>query len=127
MNKSTIPPADPAEILTYLNQITGRRFRPIKTNLNGIARVMKEGFTEQEIQEVIQVKTLEWKNNPEMSVHLNPVTLFRPKNFEKYINQVIAIKENPTLYAKHFAKINKTGTLGTSAADDADAINDLYG
>ncbi len=122
---TTVPPADPAEILTYLNQITGRRFRPIKTNLNGIARVMKEGFTEQEIHEVIQVKTLEWKNNPEMSVHLNPITLFRPRNFEKYINQVIAIKENPTLYAKYFAKLNKA--TGRSAADDADAINDLYG
>jgi len=125
--KTSIPPADPAEILTYLNQITGRRFRENKTNLNGIARVMKEGFTEQEIHEVIQVKTLEWKNNPEMSVHLNPVTLFRPKNFEKYVNQVIAIKQNPLIYAKHFAKINKTGSLGTSAADDAEAINDLYG
>ncbi len=123
---NTIPPADPAEILTYLNQITNRRFRENKTNLNGIARVMKEGFTEQEIHEVIQIKTLEWKNNPEMSVHLNPITLFRPKNFEKYINQVIAIKENPQLYAKHFAKINKT-TAGRSAADDTDAINDLYG
>ncbi len=125
---NTTPLADPAEILTYLNQITGRRFRPTKANLNGIAKQFKEGFTADEMKEVIQVKTLEWRNNPEMSVHLNPVTIFRPKNFEKYINQVIAIKENPKLYEKYFRTLSGRNIVtGRSAADDTDAINDLYG
>lgn len=116
------------QILERFKEITGRkRFENSRTNLSGIERVLKEGFNEEEIIQIIQIKTLEWKNNPEMSVHLNPVTIFRPANFPKYINQLAAIKENPKLYAKYFAKINGRTFTGGSAADNADAINDLYG
>ncbi|MEJ8591503.1 conserved phage C-terminal domain-containing protein [Riemerella anatipestifer] len=112
------------ELLKKFNEITGRRFRETKANLQGISARLKDGYTEQEILEVIQVKTLEWKNNPTMSVHLNPITVFRPSNFDKYINQVLTIKENPQQYAKYFQKINR---INTRAADNDDAISDLYG
>ncbi|MDY3547336.1 conserved phage C-terminal domain-containing protein [Riemerella anatipestifer] len=112
------------ELLKKFNEITGRRFRETKANLQGISARLKDGYTEQEILEVIQVKTLEWKKNPTMSVHLNPVTIFRPSNFDKYINQVMTVKEDPILYAKQFQKINR---ISTSAADNDDAISELYG
>ncbi|MDD1525570.1 conserved phage C-terminal domain-containing protein [Riemerella anatipestifer] len=112
------------ELLKKFNEITGRRFRETKANLSGISARLKDGYTEQEILEVIQVKTLEWKKNPTMSVHLNPVTIFRPSNFDKYINQVMTVKEDPILYAKQFQKINR---ISTSAADNDDAISELYG
>ncbi|SDE76571.1 conserved phage C-terminal domain-containing protein [Riemerella columbipharyngis] len=112
------------EILKQFNAITGRRFRETKSNLKGISARLKDGYTEQEIIEVIQVKTLEWKNNSTMSVHLNPVTIFRPSNFDKYINQVLTIKENPQQYAKHFQQINR---IATSAAGNDATISDLYG
>ena len=35
---------------------------------------------------MIDVKVNEWLGG-EMEKHLNPETLFRPKNFEKYLNQ----------------------------------------
>ncbi|MDR7817100.1 conserved phage C-terminal domain-containing protein [Riemerella anatipestifer] len=114
------------ELLKKFNEITGRRFRETKANLQGISARLKDGYTEQEILEVIQLKTLEWKKNPTMSVHLNPVTIFRPSNFDKYINQVLTIKENPQQYAKYFQKINRI-TNGASAADNDDAISELYG
>ncbi|MBT0550413.1 conserved phage C-terminal domain-containing protein [Riemerella anatipestifer] len=119
-------PTPEKEMLKKFNEITGRRFRETKANLQGISARLKDGYTEQEIVEVIQIKTLEWKNNPIMSVHLNPVTIFRPTNFDKYINQVLTIKENPQQYAKYFKKINHI-TNGTSAADHDDAISELYG
>ncbi|MBT0552657.1 conserved phage C-terminal domain-containing protein [Riemerella anatipestifer] len=112
------------ELLKKFNEITGRRFRETKANLSGISARLKDGYTEQEIIEVIQVKTLEWKNNPTMSVHLNPVTIFRPSNFDKYVNQVMTVKEDPILYAKQFQKINR---VSTSAADNSDTISELYG
>lgn len=113
------------EILTYFNEVTGRNFRlNNKTYLKGISARFKDGFTAEQMKEVIQVKTLEWKNNPVMSVHLNPETVFRPSNFEKYVNQVVAIKENPQLYAQYFKDINK---IPSSAADDDDAISEMYG
>ncbi|MCU7571579.1 conserved phage C-terminal domain-containing protein [Riemerella anatipestifer] len=119
-------PTPEKELLKKFNEITGRRFRETKANLQGISARLKDGYTEQEILEVIQLKTLEWKKNPTMSVHLNPVTIFRPSNFDKYINQVLTIKENPQQYAKYFQKINRI-TNGASAADNDDAISELYG
>ncbi|MDR7707096.1 conserved phage C-terminal domain-containing protein [Riemerella anatipestifer] len=112
------------ELLKKFNEITGQRFRETKANLSGISARLKDGYTEQEIIEVIQVKTLEWKNNPTMSVHLNPVTIFRPSNFDKYVNQVMTVKEDPILYAKQFQKINR---VSTSAAYNSDTISELYG
>lgn len=123
METNALTPA--MQMIEYFNLITGRRFRlNNKTYLKAIENRFKDGYTEEQMREVIQVKTLEWKNNPTMSVHLNPETIFRPSNFEKYVNQVIAIKENPKLYEKHFKTINK---ITSSAADHDATIGDLYG
>lgn len=111
------------EILDYFNEITGHRHGQTKSNMSGIKRVLKAGYSLEEIKEVIQVKTLDWKNNMDMSKHLNPVTIFREKNFDKYINQVIDIKANPQKYARHFAKLNKTRT----SANNTDDLTAMYG
>jgi uncharacterized phage protein (TIGR02220 family) len=121
MNTETITPE--IEILNYFNQITGHRHRETKDNLSGIKRTLKEGYSFEEIKEVIQCKTLDWKNNEDMSKHLNPVTIFRARNFDKYINQVIEIKNNPKKYAKYFAKINKVPTRGNDFSD----LTAMYG
>lgn len=75
------------EIIDYLNQATGKRFKPgtqkTKTCIN--AR-MDEGFTLDDFKRVIDVKTKEWKDKPEMNVYLRPETLFGNK-FEGYLNQ----------------------------------------
>lgn len=111
-------------ILNLFNEITGHKHRSGKSNLAGIRRVLKDGYTFEEIREVIQLKTIQWKNNAEMSDHLNPVTIFREKNFDKYINQVLNVKNNPQLYAQHFAAINKikTGNDTTGAFGKIDAM-----
>lgn len=112
------------EILDLFNQITGHKHRPGKSNLQGIKRVLKEQYTVEEITHVIQLKTVKWKNNPTMSEHLNPVTIFRERHWDKYINEVENVKNNPNLYAKYFKKINN---VTTSAADDADGLAAMYG
>ena len=112
------------EILTYFNQITGKKVRPINSNLKGISARLADGYTPQQLKEVIQMKTLEWQNNEVMAVHLHPITLFRPANFDKYVNQVETIRKNPEKYVKHFAKINNRSI---SASDDHDGLADLYG
>jgi uncharacterized phage protein (TIGR02220 family) len=117
MDSETVTPE--IEILNLFNQITGHRHKAGKANLSGIKRVLKEGYTLREIQEVIQLKTIEWKKNAKMSVHLNPVTIFRESNFDKYINQVINVKENPQMYAEHFAEINKIRSGGNNSTSGA--------
>ena len=122
MNTETTTPE--IEILQYLNELAGKRFKPIKSNLTPIAARLKDGYTVQELKEIIQAKTLDWKNNETMNQHLCPTTLFRPSNTDKYINQIIAIKENPREYARYFAKINN---VSTSAADNDDELAAMFG
>lgn len=112
------------EILENLNEITGSKFRPIKSNLTKIKALLKAEFTTQEIVEVIQLKTIQWKNNPAMAGYLCPTTLFRESNFEKYYNEVQQVKQNPKIYADYFKSINN---IERSAADDLDGLTDLYG
>ncbi|MBN9312914.1 MAG: hypothetical protein BGO40_02835 [Chryseobacterium sp. 39-10] len=114
------------EILQYLNELAGKRFKPIKSNLSPIIARLKDGYTVQELKEIVQVKTLDWKNNEQMNQHLCPTTLFRPSNADKYLNYILSIKENPKQYAKYFAKLNRTpGTA--SGANNPDDLAAMYG
>lgn len=112
------------EILDKLNEITGSKFRPIKSNLTKITALLKADFSEMDILEVIQLKTIQWKNNPKMAGYLCPTTLFRESNFEKYHNEVNQVKANPKLYEQYFKQINK---IKHSAAEHDATISDLYG
>ena len=49
---------------------------------------LKAGESMSDLKAIIEMKCRDWKKNPEMRKNLNPETLFRPKNFEKYIGQL---------------------------------------
>jgi uncharacterized phage protein (TIGR02220 family) len=112
------------EILNFLNEVTGSKFRQIPRNLTKIKALLKQGFTQEQIIEVIQLKVVQWKNNPKMAGYLRPDTLFRDSNFESYYNEVERVKQNPQMYAEHFAAINKikTGDDTSGAFSKIDAM-----
>lgn len=112
------------EVLEYLKQVTGTKFRPIKSNLTLISALFKAGYTQEEIIEVIQLKTVQWKNSPVMAPYLRPSTLFKLSNFDNYINEVDLVKKKPKMYAQHFAELNK---IKGSAANDDDDLDAMYG
>ncbi|WP_312394715.1 conserved phage C-terminal domain-containing protein [Chryseobacterium sp.] len=122
MEEETINPEN--EILDFLSAATGTKFRHIKSNLSKIQKLFKEGFTPEEITEVMQLKIVQWKNNPKMAGYLRPRTLFSEGNFENYINEVRQVKQNPNLYAKYFKKLNN---IETSAADNTGDLEDMFG
>ena len=76
-----------AEIIQYLNEKTGKNFRAgsMKTRDLIQARV-GEGFSLQDFQRVIDLKTVEWQSDPHWKKYLRPETLFGTK-FEAYLNQ----------------------------------------
>lgn len=76
------------EIIGYLNRRTGRKFSP-KTaeSQKSISARLRDGYTVDDFKKVIDTKTAEWGNDPKMRKYLDPSTLFRPGNFEKYLNQ----------------------------------------
>lgn len=76
------------EIIDYLNQKTGKRFSPkSKANQKLINGRIAEGRTLEDFKHVINVKCDEWLNDEKMQRYLRPGTLFRPSNFENYLNQ----------------------------------------
>lgn len=76
------------EIISHLNQLTGQDFRwKSKETQASIKARLNEGNNIEDFKHVHEIKTREWLENPQMRQHLNPSTLYRPSNFEKYRNQ----------------------------------------
>lgn len=71
-----------AEVLSYLNEKTGKRYRIT----NHISARLKDGATAEDCKRVIDAKILDpyFIANPK---YLNPETLFRLSNFDKYLNE----------------------------------------
>ena len=76
------------KIIKYLNDKTGSHFKPTsKSTQRLINGRLSENYSIDDFKHVIDVKTIEWKNNPKMSKYLTPDTLFNATKFEKYLNQ----------------------------------------
>lgn len=80
--------SDIRTIVDYLNQKTQANFKPKtdQTRKAIIAR-LKEGYTVEDFKRVIDEKVKDWADNDEMRKFLRPQTLFRPANFESYLNE----------------------------------------
>ena len=76
------------DTIIYINAITGRNFKTTtKDNRKYIRARIKEGATPEQIKYVIDVKSAEWLHNDDMRNNINPKTLFREGNFDRYLNQ----------------------------------------
>lgn len=74
------------DVITYLNECTGKNFRFNERNFSHIRARLSEGFTVDDLKCVVSKKTMEWIKDPHMSQYLRPQTLFAGK-FESYLNQ----------------------------------------
>lgn len=84
-----------AEIIGYLNQKAGTRYKIAKSTRRHINARLDEGFTVDDFKIVIDKKVKEWLNNPEMAKYLRPETLFGTK-FEGYLNAPAGTKKSVT-------------------------------
>ena len=76
------------EIIKYLNDKTGSHFKPTsKSTQRLINGRLSENYSIDDFKHVIDIKTIEWKNDSKMSKYLTPDTLFNATKFEKYLNQ----------------------------------------
>lgn len=81
-----------AEIIEYLNQKTGKRFKNVAGNQKYIKARWHEGNRLDDFKHVIDVKVAEWLGT-DWAKYLRPVTLFGNK-FDEYLNQGVKPKEN---------------------------------
>jgi phage replication O-like protein O len=73
------------QIIAFLNESTGKTFRPAIKGTQRLIRVrLSEGFTVEDFKKVITIKTEQWKGNTKFEAYLRPQTLFA-KNFEAYL------------------------------------------
>ena len=76
-----------SRVIDYLNEKASKNFKcTTKKTKSCIDARLREGFKEADFLKVIDIKTEEWKNNPNMNKYLRPETLFGTK-FESYLQQ----------------------------------------
>lgn len=80
---------DAVEVLEFLNQKTGRYYRPVDTTLKMISERLKSGVTVSQCKQVIAVKARKWRGDPKMDEYLRPKTLFNKTNFEQYLGELV--------------------------------------
>lgn len=86
-DKSPLYSPQVAEVVEHMNSRLGTRFSPnTKQTRESINARLSDGYTVKDMCDVVDSKADEWASDPKMSKYLNPTTLFRPANFERYVN-----------------------------------------
>ena len=78
-------------IIYYLNEKAGTKYRPVESNLKFIRARLKD-YTEEDLKSVIDKKVAEWKGT-DMQMYLRPETLFNATKFENYLNAPVKSRE----------------------------------
>lgn len=85
-------------IIEYLNNKVNKRFSyKSESNRKLIKARFNEGYKLEDFMKVIDIKTNEWINDDKMKNYLQPSTLFRGSNFDKYLNQEVTTKKTESV------------------------------
>jgi len=79
------------EVIDFMNNLYRRGFS-YKAYRNDVLRLLKD-YSIEDIKKVISNRYVAWKDEPKMSMHLQPSTLFRAKNFIKYLDEANHTRE----------------------------------
>lgn len=78
---------DIKDIVEYLNEKSGKSFKTSnQATQEFINARLSDGYTVEDFKKVIDTKVTEWTGT-EQEQYIRPNTLFRPSNFEAYLNQ----------------------------------------
>ncbi|PTH16547.1 conserved phage C-terminal domain-containing protein [Staphylococcus auricularis] len=104
-NDSRVDHGTYKEIIEYLNKETDKHFNfKAKANQELIKARFNEGYEKADFFKVIDNKVSEWLDVDKMKDYLQPSTLFRKSNFDKYLNQTV---KQPTKEANVLDKLMK--------------------
>ncbi len=84
-----------SQVLEFLNEKTGRSYRPVKANLELIQARIREGASVQDLRAVVAKKCREWSGDEKMAQYLRPETLFGARKFAQYVGELVKV-ENET-------------------------------
>ena len=80
------------EVLDYLNENAGTKYRPVESNLKFIRARLKD-YSVADLKAVVDRQVAKWKGT-NMQMYLRPETLFNATKFETYHNGLDNKKEN---------------------------------
>ena len=74
------------EIIDHLNSLTGSSYRPTtRETIRLLSGRLSEGYNVEDCKAVIRHRWEKWQGDPHMREYIRPSTLFRPANFESYL------------------------------------------
>lgn len=85
---------DAGDILEYLNEKTGRNYKPVPANLSLIVARLSDGANVVECCAVIDAKVGAWGDDPKWAQYLRPATLFNATKFAQYVGEIGASEKN---------------------------------
>ena len=71
-----------------MNEVSGKKFKAVDSNLQLLRARLREGHTEEEIRAVIDRKAQEWKGDPRNAQYLRPATVFGAQKFNQYVGEL---------------------------------------
>lgn len=90
------------DVLIYLNEKAGTRFRPVESNLKFIKARLKD-YSIERLKAVIDLKVKEWRGT-KMQPYLRPETLFNATKFEAYSSGLQAPHEQSDINKRAYSK-----------------------
>jgi len=98
------------KIIDYLNERTGSHYKyTTEETIRHIQERMNEGYSIADFKNVIDKKAKDWMGT-DYEQYLRPSTLFKPSNFENYVNQ------------KPPSKVSKSFAQGSSRYEDIEKL-----
>ena len=82
-------------VIEFLNQKTGKAYRPVPANLEKVMARLKDGATEQDCKSIIARKVRDWQTDDKMREYLRPATLFNREKFAQYQGQLVVTETLP--------------------------------
>lgn len=86
--------SDAEDVLSYLNRTTGKGYEfrnrsgELTASADRIVARLKQGYTREELREVVHAKAEQWLHDDRMAEYLRPMTLFSKEKFEQYLGEL---------------------------------------
>lgn len=76
-------------VLEFLNEKTRKSFKPVDANLRLVRKLLRDGYTEQDMRQVIAMKRRQWIDDDKRRAWLRPATLFDSTKFAQYVGELL--------------------------------------
>ena len=120
------PKPEIIEVVDFMNKLWGRKYTYLSKTISGVkARLFEDKRSVEDCKNVIANRYVEWKDDSVMHKNLNPVTVFRPSNFDRYLEEVNRTKKGTSFVVAKNTNLDHGQEITYEIAQDL-VDQDLY-